>query len=157
MANKPEIQYVGQFYIYGSEARELAKKKEQKKANTKLPLHRFERVRKIHVDVLALTSLVTAGILLVAMVMGALSLQSAWQELEIAQQYVYELQDTNRVLTAQYRSSYNLEEIRSAALALGMVPLDDSQVRKLKVTMPVPEPEPTLLEDILWFWNGLFA
>ena len=155
MANKPEIQYVGQFYVYGSEAKEL--KKEQKKANTKLPLHHLERVQKIHVDALALVSLLTAGVLLVAMVMGALSLQTAWQELDVARQYVYELEDTNRVLTAEYRSSYNLEEIRSAAIALGMVPVEQVQVKPFTVTMPVEDPEPTWMENILWFLNGLFA
>lgn len=157
MANKPEIQYVGQFYVYGSEAKELARKKEHKKANTKLPLHYFERVRKIYVDALALVSLLTAGVLLVAMVMGALSLQTAWQELDVARQYVYELEDTNRVLTAEYRSGYDLEEIRSAAIALGMVPVEQVQVKPLTVTMPVVEPEPTWVEDIFWFLNGLFA
>lgn len=157
MAYKPEIQYVGQFYIYGSEAREMAQKKEQRKAGSKLPLHRFERIQKIPVDPLAIISLAAAAVLLVCMVMGALSLQSAWQELEVAQQYVYELKDTNRMLTAQYRSSYNLEEIRSAAIALGMIPKEDVQVRQFTVTMPVQEPEPTLLEEILWFWKGLFA
>lgn len=157
MAYKPEIQYVGQFYIYGSEAREMAQKKEHRKAGSKLPLHRFERIQKIPVDPLAIISLAAAAVLLVCMVMGALSLQSAWQELEVAQQYVYELKDTNRMLTAQYRSSYNLEEIRSAAIALGMIPKEDVQVRQFTVTMPVQEPEPTLLEEILWFWKGLFA
>lgn len=157
MANKPEIQYVGQFYIHGSEAKKLAEKKEQKKAKTELPLHRFERVRKVHVDPLAIASLCIAAVMLVTMVMGALSLQTAWQELDTARQYVYELQDTNRVLTAQYRSGYDLEEVRSAALALGMIPAKEAEVMRLNVTVPVQQPEPTLLEDIIWFLEGLFA
>ena len=74
MAQKPEIQYVGQFYVHGSEARELARKNEKKKAKTQLPLHRFERVRKVHVDPLAIGSILMAAVLLVTMVMGALSL-----------------------------------------------------------------------------------
>ena len=118
MAQKPEIQYVGQFYIHGSEAKELARKNEQKKAKTELPLHRFERVRKIHVDPLAIGSIVVAAVLLVSMVAGMLSLQTAQQELGIARQYVYELQNRNTVLAAQYRSGYNLDEVRSAAIAL---------------------------------------
>lgn len=157
MANKPEIQYVGQFYIHGSEAKKLAEKKEQKKAKTQLPLHRFERVRKVHVDPLAIASLCIAAVMLLTMVMGALSLQTAWQELDTARQYVYELQDTNRTLTAQYRSGYDLDEVRSAALALGMIPAAEAEVMKLHVSVPVHEPEPTLLEDIVWFLEGLFA
>jgi len=157
MAQKPEIQYVGQFYIHGSEAKKLAEKKEQKQAKTKLPLHRFERVRKVYVDPLAITGILMSAVLLVTLVMDALSLQTAWQELETAQQYVYELQDTNRTLTTQYRSSFDLSEVRSAALALGMIPAEEAEVMKLTVTVPVQEPEPTLLDDIVWFLEGLFA
>ena len=91
MAQKPEIQYVGQFYVHGSEAKKFARKTEQKTARTELPQHRFERVRKVHVDALAICSLLMATALLVTMVLGTLSLQTAWKELEIAQQYVYEL------------------------------------------------------------------
>lgn len=157
MAQKPEIQYIGQFYVHGSEARKLAEKKEQKKAKTELPLHRFERVRKVYVDPLAICSILIAAVMLVSMVMGALSLQSAWQELGTAQQYVYELQTTNRVLTEQYRAGYDLDEVRSAALALGMIPIEEAQVMPLHVTVPVQEPEPDWLDDLVWFLEGLFA
>lgn len=157
MAQKPEIQYVGQFYVHGSEAKELARKNEQKKAKTELPLHRFERVRKVYVDPLAIGSILLAAVMLVSMVMGALSLQTAWQELGTAQQYVYELQNTNRTLTAQYRSGYNLEEVRSAALALGMIPIEEAEVMNLHVTVPVQEPETNWVDDLVWFLEGLFA
>lgn len=157
MAQKPEIQYVGQFYVHGSEARELARKNEKKKAKTQLPQHRFERVRKVHVDPLAICSILMAAVLLVTMVMGALSLQTAWQELETAQQYVYELQKTNRTLTTQYRSRFDLEQVRSAALAMGMIPVEEATVMKLHVTVPQPEPERTWLDDLVWFVEGLFA
>ena len=79
MAQKPEIQYVGQFYVHGSEAKKLARKTEQKKAKTELPQHRVERVRKVHVDVLAISSILIAAVLLFTMVAGTLSLQTAWQ------------------------------------------------------------------------------
>lgn len=157
MAQKPEIQYIGQFYIHGSEAKKLAEKKEQKKAKTQLPAHRFERIRKVYVDPLAITSLCVAAVLFVTMVMGALSLQTAWQDLQTAQQRVYELQNDNVILTSQYRSGYDLNEVRSAALALGMIPSEEAQVMHIHVTVPVQQPEPTLLEDIVWFLEGLFA
>ena len=157
MAQKPEIQYVGQFYVHGSEAKKLARKTEQKKAKTELPQHRFERVRKVHVDVLAISSILIAAVLLFTMVAGTLSLQTAWQELHVAQEYVYELESRNATLAAQYRSGYDLEEIRSAATALGMIPAEEVQVIPLRVTVPEVQPEPTLLEDIVWFLEGLFA
>ena len=157
MANKPEIQYVGQFYVYGSEARALAAKRARKQAQTQLPDQAVQQVRQVRVDVLAVASLVLAGVLLVTMVAGALSMQTAWQDLRTAKQYVYELEARNRVLTVEYRSSYDLEEIRSAALSLGMIPAEEAQMRSITVTMPVQEPEPTFLENLQWFLKGLFA
>lgn len=157
MAQKPEIQYIGQFYIHGSEARELARKNEQKKAKTELPLHRFQRVRKVYVDPLAICSLMIAAVMIIGMVAGMLSLQTAWEELETARVYVSELETRHGVLTAQYRSGYDLETVRSAAIAMGMVPVSEVQTVKLNVTVPEVQPEPTLVDDILWFLNGLFA
>lgn len=157
MAQKPEIQYVGQFYVHGSEAKELAKKTEKKQAKTQLPLHRFERVRKVHVDPLAICSILLAAVLMVTIVMGTLQLQTAWQELETARQYVYELEDTHRTLTCEYRSSFNEDEIRSAAMALGMVPAEEAEVIKMTVTIPQIQPERTWLDDLVWFLEGLFA
>ena len=48
MIHKPEIQYIGQFYVYGSEARQLEHKK-QRKPKTKLPMARVRKVEKISV------------------------------------------------------------------------------------------------------------
>ena len=61
------------------------------------------------------------------------------------------------MLTVEYRSGYDLEEIRSAALSLGMIPAEEAQMRSFTVTMPVQEPEPTFLENLQWFLKGLFA
>lgn len=159
MAQKPEIQYIGQFYVHGSEAKalELKQKQEQKKAKTELPQHRYERIRKVQVDLLAIGSLLMATLLLVTMVAGALSLETAWRELATAKQYVYELQDTNRTLTASYRASYDLEQVRSTALAMGLIPEEEAVVMKLYVSVPEAEPERTWLDDFIWFVEGLFA
>ena len=157
MAQKPEIQYIGQFYVHGSEAKKLARKNEQKQARTELPSQRIERVRKVFVDPLAIGSLCLAAVLLVTMVLGALSLQTAWQELETAQQYVYQLKNENLKLESEYHASYDLEEVRSAALALGMIPRSEAQTVPLRVTVPQPEPERTFVDELVWFLEGLFA
>lgn len=156
MAQKPEIQYVGQFYVYGSEAKELAQKNEQKKAKKELPLPRFEHVRKVYVDPLAIGSILVAAVLLITMVSGVLAMQTAQQELETAQQYVYELKEKNRKLAVAYRSGYDLEQIRAAALGMGMIPMEEAQVMSVRVTVPVQKPEPTWLDDMVWFLRGLF-
>lgn len=159
MAQKPEIQYVGQFYVHGSEARELARKqqKEQRKAKTTLPLHRFERVSKVYVDPLAIGSILVAAVLLVTVVMGTLGLQTAWEDLETAQEYVYQLEKNHRILVNDYRSGYDLEEVRAAALEMGLIPASEAAVRSIHVTVPVQQPESTWIDDLMWFLDGLFA
>lgn len=157
MANKPEIQYIGQFYVHGSEAKELARKKEQKKAKTQLPSQSVVRVRRVYVDPLAIACLVVSAVMLVTMVMGALSLQTAWHELDVARQYVYEQEALHRSLVESYYACYDLNETRSAALALGMIPVEEAQVTSLHVTVPVQEPELSWTEELVWFLEGLFA
>ncbi len=159
MVQKPEIQYIGQFYIHGSEAKalELKQKQERKQAKTELPQHRFERIRKVRVDMLAIGSMVMAMVLMVTMVAGTLSIQTAWQEMEVARQYVYELQAENIDLKTSYRASFDLDQVRSAALAMGLVPEAEVDSMKLRVTMPEPEQQRTQWDDFVWFMQGLFA
>ena len=157
MAYKPEIQYIGQFYVHGSEARELARQQEKKQAKTTLPEQGVERVRKVHVDLLAISSLVLAAVLLVTMVVCTMGIQDAWAEMEVAQKYVTLLEKENRILAQNYRSGYDLEQVRSAALALGMVSVEEAQTMQVRVSIPQPEPERTLWDDIVWFMEGLFA
>ena len=49
MNQKPKIQYVGQFYVHGSEARALQLQEEKRQAKTKLPLARIQKIEKIYI------------------------------------------------------------------------------------------------------------
>lgn len=159
MALKPEIQYIGQFYTHGSEAKavEVKPEQEQKKSEYKLPLYRFEKRQKIHVDPLAICSIALAMVLLVCMVMGTLQIQSAWQDLEAANRYVYNLEALHRQKLTEYRSVCNLDDIRAAAEVMGMIPIAEAKTMEITVSIPEPEAEPTMWEDIVWFMEGLFA
>lgn len=157
MVQKPKIQYVGQFYVHGSEAQALERKKEQRRAKTKLPLSRIERIEKIYVDPVALGGIVVACVMLFTMAAGALQLREDWEDYSRMSGYVSELKKENAELTKTYRAGYDLEEIRKRALALGLVPADEMETVTVQVQIPTPEPEPTLWENIIWFWNGLFA
>ena len=157
MAYKPEIQYIGQFYVHGSEAKKVAVEPKKKEAKTTLPLHRFERIRKVYVDPLAIVSLLLSAALLLTMVAGTMHLQEVWHELNVTEQYVASLEKVNRTLEYGYRTGYDLEEVRIAALEMGMVPMEELQTVALTVTVPQPEPETTLWDDLVWFLEGLFA
>ena len=68
MTEKPKIQYIGQFYVPGSEAQVLAPKKKKKKAKTKLPIAKQEQVKAIYIDPVALIGITVAVVMLAVMV-----------------------------------------------------------------------------------------
>ena len=156
MSQKPKIQYVGQFYIHGSEARQL-ELQEKKKAKSKLPLERLRKLEVIYLDPVAIFGIVTALVMLTVMILGVLQIQDDWEEYRVMSNYVSRLNSENAQMQADYRSQYDLEDIRVKAQALGMVPKSELEVRTVYVTIPQPEPEMTWLEEIQWFLSGLFA
>ena len=157
MVQKPKIQYIGQFYVHGSEAHQLELEQEKKKAKTKLPLERLRKIEKIYVDPVALMGIAVAVVMLVVMVVGALQIRDDWAVYERMSDYVSELNRTNAELTHAYRASYDLEDIRIKATALGMVPKEELETMTVTVTVPEPEPVPSKIDEIRWFLEGLFA
>ena len=157
MSQKPKIQYVGQFYIHGSEARQLELQEKKKQAKSKLPLERLRKIEVVYLDPVAIFGIVTALVMLTVMILGVLQIRDDWKEYRVMSNYVSRLNSENAELQADYRSQYDLEDIRIKAQALGMVPKSDLEVRKVYVTIPQPEPEMTWLEEVQWFLSGLFA
>ena len=157
MSQKPKIQYVGQFYIHGSEARQLELQEKKKQAKSKLPLERLRKIEVVYLDPVAIFGIVTALVMLTVMILGVLQIRKDWAEYRVMSDYVSRLNSENAELQADYRSQYDLEDIRIKATALGMVPKAELEVRTVYVTIPQPEPEMTWLEEIQWFLSGLLA
>ena len=153
MTEKPKIQYIGQFYVPGSEAQVLAPKKKKKKAKTKLPIAKQEQVKAIYIDPVALIGITVAVVMLAVMVVGALQLRSDWAQYEQMSNYVSRLNQNNAELERTYRDGYDLEDIRDKALALGMVPVEEVQSRTITVTLSQPKPERTLGRHRLVLWR----
>ena len=154
MAGKPEIQYVERFYVYGSEAavkkelEEQVPERHQKKAPS--------QVRKVYVDLTALIWTAAAILLLAAMIYSAGQLVEMTHQRDIMQQYVSELQTNNGTLKHNYRISYDLDLIRQQAEEIGLVPEDQVETRFIRVTTPEHKHKWTMLENIQWFFEGLF-
>ena len=157
MNQKPKIQYVGQFYIHGSEARQLQLQEEKRQAKTKLPLARIQKIEKIYLDPVALTGIVVAVVMLVTMVLGAVQIKRDWDQYEQVSAYVSELKRENARKNHAYRLSYDLEDIKTKALAMGLVPKSELQTMAISVTVPEPEAEMTRMDEIRFFLEGLFA
>ena len=157
MNQKPKIQYVGQFYVHGSEARALQLQEEKRQAKTKLPLARIQKIEKVYLDPVALAGIAVAVIMLVTMVLGAVQIKRDWDQYEQVAAYVSELKRDNARKGHAYRASYDLDDIRNKALAMGMVPKADLETVAVTVTVPQPEAELTRSEEIRLFLEGLFA
>ena len=157
MNQKPKIQYVGQFYIHGSEARQLQLLEEKRQAKTKLPMARIQKIEKIYVDPVALAGIAVAVVMLVTMVLGAIQIKRDWEQYEQVSAYVSELKKENARKNHAYRLSYDLADIETKALAMGLVPKSELQTATVVVTVPEPELEMTRMEEIRFFLEGLFA
>lgn len=156
MIQKPKIQYIGQFYVHGSEARAL-ELQEQKKAKTKLPLAKLETIEKVYVDPVALVGIAVAVVMLVVMVLGAVQLHNDWMAYERMADYVSYLKVKNAELTHTYQSGYDLADIEMKALAMGMVPLSELESRTVTIVLPEPERVLTWDQKVVRFWNELWA
>ena len=148
MNQKPKIQYVGQFYIHGSEARQLELQERRKQAKSKLPLERLRKVEVVYLDPVAILGIAVALVMLAVMIVGVMQIRDDWTQYRVMSDYVSRLNSKNAELTADYRSQYDLEDIRVKAQALGMVPKSELEVSTVYVTIPRPEPEMSWLEEL---------
>ena len=110
----------------------------------------------MHVDPLALGGILVSAVMLILMVVGIFTLRNARQELHTVQEQVSTLQSQNLQLEEDYRSRYDLETVKEAALGLGMIPVEEAQHITISVSAEEFQ-ENTLWERINIFLDGLFA
>jgi len=157
MVQKPDIQYVTQFYSYGSEAKVLELKPKVQKKKFVLPKATPQQKIRIQVDPVAWTGIVVAVVMIVLMAVSVNSYLDACAEYEVMTNYVIELQNFNVEKQQEYVQLYDLNDIEQKALALGMIPIGEARVVTISPVLPEPEPETPWWENITWFMKGLFA
>ena len=157
MVRKPEIQYVHEFYVHGSEAKVIELKPRRRVIKTILPKMAPDKSIRIAVDPIALCGIVVAVAMLVMMMVGCVQFVDAYQEHSRVMNEVIALQNENVRLSQQYKAGYDLADVESKALSLGMIPIEEAERMYIEPVVPVREPEPTLWENIVWFMEGLFA
>ena len=155
MVRKPDIQYIDKFFVPGAAAPQI-KTREDDKQWVKTVQSRKPKL-KILVDPVALCALVVAAAMIVLMLVGIFQFKAACDAREEVKTYLTQLQNQNARLNHEYNIQVDLADIRSQALALGMVPIEDAQVIHISVEMPEIEPEPSFWDDVVWFFSGLFA
>lgn len=157
MVQKPDIQYVTQFYSYGSEAKVLELKPAKKKEKKALPIAKPEQKIRIAVDPVALAGIAIAIVMVIVMAVSVRGYLETCDEYRTMTKRVITLQNINVEKQQAYKEMYNLDDIREKALALGMIPMEDAEVITISPVIPEPEPEPMWWENISWFMKGLFA
>lgn len=155
MAYKPEIQYIEQFFIPGSEAPQL----QPNRGVNPVRKPRVQQEKKIHIliDPVALFGLLVAATMLVLMAVGVYQYNAASRRNEAVDEYLLQLKDTNITREYQYRTQLDLEKVAEQAKALGMIPVSEAKTITVHVEVPQTEPEPTWWENVIWFLEGLFA
>lgn len=160
MAKKHDILYVN-FYTGGSAAHKIELAPPQPKQPEPAPAVPKARPRKrtvVYVDPLALASIAVSAVMLVLMVVGLLTLNGAHAQEARMEAYVQGLQEQNALLQAEFDENYDPAAIEEAALALGMVPVEQVEHRTIQVAPVVEEPAPpTFWEQVQAFFDGLFA
>lgn len=152
MARQFDIQYVS--FTDGNAARKVAPVSPWKIA--KLPKIKKNKRIVLHIDPVAIVGMVTAVIMLVMMIVGVVQLGQAQQETAAMEAYVESLREENAQLITTYEEGYDLEEIETMALALGMVP--NTQVRTVRMDVPAVEERTSGPWEQVWiFLTGLFA
>jgi len=156
MNQKPKIQYVGQFYVHGSEAKKL-ELQQQRTARFRQPIEKLQKIEKIYVDPVALVGIAVAVVMLVTMVLGALQIRNDWAEYNAVSSYVSWLKEQKAEKQIAYRKAYDLEDITTKAHALGLVPKSEVKTMTVTVVLPEPEPEVSRLDEIKGFLEDMFA
>ena len=154
MDQKPVIQYVGQFYVYGSEV-QARKKKEKKSLLPRAP--RAEVQRCVYVDPVAVCGIAVAVLMLVVLAVGAFQLRAAMQQYNAQSEQLSAIKRENARLEHLYRTSLDLEAVQAQAEKLGMVPAEELEHRELVVTVGQTPEEPTAWENFVWFVKGLLS
>ena len=155
MAQKAEIQYVGQFYVFGSEAPQP--KPQVKKPRVKLPALHLERLQKVYIDPVALGGVVIALVMLVLLIAGAYQLRDTRAAYDEMKAQLSSLKRENASLSHAYHTSYSLEDIRQQAEKIGMVEGENVDRFTVFFALPKEEKKPFAWDDFVWFLSGLFS
>ena len=153
---KKENRYI-QFYTPGTAAVKIAVQDEQTWAP--LPEPKQEKKIPIYVDPVAAVGFVVAVCMLILMAVGVTQLNQTRREVATLEHYVAQLAAENHALEETYSEGYEITKVRSEALDMGMVPVEDLPQKQIYITVPHVEivEEPTLWTQVTTFLTSLFA
>ncbi len=135
MVRYPNVQYV-HFYTDGSAARKLESVIPLKGNTLRMPAQKKSRRKVIYCDPVAILSIAVAVCLLIMMVVGVAQYFAMKEQADTMAAYVHYLEQENERLAQEYAESYNLNEVKQTALALGMIPAEQLDSTPIDVSAP---------------------
>ena len=155
MANK-NSRYV-QFYTSGTAAVKVKIQEEHKWAP--LPAPKPEKKIAVFVDPVAMVAFAVAVCMLILMAVGIHQLNNTRREVAALEGYVAQLSAENHELKETYSAGYDLEKVRTAALDMGLVPVEDIPQSHIYITIPQTREEApaTVWQQFTARLAGLFA
>lgn len=148
MAKRDEIQYV-RYYATGSAAVKLDPQPEHRKKARPAVKPVQEQIT-IPVDPIAMIGTVVAIVMVLCVIVGFVQLNHANDQVAQAQSELSALKNQHYELEKNYENGYDLEDVRNAAEAMGLVPVEQVQ----HLTIHIPEPE--VVEELTW-WQAWWA
>lgn len=152
MAKKDEIQYV-RYYEYGTTVRRLDPLPRRKSRPLPEPKP-AAKPKPVLIDPVAVFGTAVAVVMLLCMLIGFLQVNQGNRDIHTMEQYISSIQADHYTLEKEYQAGYDIEEIQTAAEAMGLVPVE--QVRHIRVSIPEPE----VVEKLPWWqslWNDFRA
>ena len=146
-----------QFYTPGTAAVKV--EIQDKKKWAPLPPPKPEDKIAVAVDPVAIVAFAVAVCMLILMAVGIRQLNSTRQEVTALERYIAQLSAENLQLKEQYSEGYSINEVRSAALSMGMIPAEEVSQTHIYVTIPQPQEEAPVgfWQQITTYLTGLFA
>lgn len=146
-----------QFYTPGTAAVKVKVQEEHKWAP--LPEPKPEKKIAIPVDPVAIVAFAVAVCMLVLMAVGIYQLNATRREVAALEGYVAKLSAENHELKETYSEGYDLNKVRSAALDMGLVPVEEIPQSYIYITMPqaLSEEPATAWQQFTAYLAGLFA
>ena len=154
MARNGDIRYI-QYYADGSAARQFELPLQPKKQSPQ-PRRRKQKKTVLHVDFVAMAGILVAVVMLILMMVGVSELIAANEEVAKLESYVDQLEHERTQLQNTYRESYDLEDVRTEALKMGLISAQQAQTVTVRAE-PISVAEAPAEHSLWTFLTGLFA
>ena len=154
---KGEVQYV-RYYTAGNAAPKLAAKPVSH-TPTKVFRKEPKPVRRIRllIDPYALVGTAVAVVMVLFILAGCFQVDRANRTVAAMETHISAVKAENAALAEAYEQGYDIEEIKTAAAAMGLIPVEDAEHIRIHVAEPVTPPEPGFWEELWAELRELFA